>query len=230
MDAGEGLPTSADIGDDWLGKAVVHLAAACGAPAGAGGEAAPLSPVRERGDGGGAAFLRRLDASRMCVLCSALAAEAFVNEFVHARGPGYRHTLERLPVPERFGLAARLLGASDRLAPGTALQVRIARLFELSAELVNPRRAAGTAAAVYAEMFQRFNPRSALDAVKTSAEAAEALAQLYSPPFRTTPGLALRAVAALADSAEEASAIPVPSPDELQDERLAFPAEEIIGA
>ena len=235
MSVRDGVPLAADTADVWLGKAVVHLAAACGVPG------AALDDLTRPGLGatrlapGARAFLVRLDESRLCVLCAALAAEATVNDYIHSHRPSYRGMLDKLSPAEKFSLAPRLLSGVDPFPPGSRVYEHLVRLFALQRELVQawPHPTAPGDPAD-GGMSERFNPRIAHELLESVARGAKALGDLHDHPYRPTVGLALKVVDALGKRAEAAAAVPAPTVAELEDEEESLTAaafaEEMIGA
>jgi len=234
MTAGDGLPRAFDSVDVWLEKAVEHLVAACGLPASATAEiGAGVVPGSRAIRPGAEAYLERLDASRLCIVCTALAAEAKVNAYVHAMRPGYRPTLEKLSIPERWSLAPQLLSGTNPFPPGSRVYEHLGRLFALRDELAQvwPRPAA-SGDPVDAGLGARVGPHVAWELLDSVARGAKILGELYEHHRGPSIVLALKATEALERHAAAAGAVPAPTLAELAEEdRLAAGfAEELIGA
>jgi hypothetical protein len=226
-----------DLADVWLLKAVVHLMRACDVPdwvvsefvvagkppslAGLSREPPPM-----------AAFVRRLDESRVSVLYAAVAAETHLNRYIAVCGPGYSSMVARVPLAERFVLAAAMFAGPDLLAPGRELQQEVAELFALRDGLSDSRPAEMGAADRLRETFMRFSPRVACRMVEVSARVAQCLAERCTPSVEVAAGLALEAADLLAKRAEAASAEPDFTDEELKDAAwravVRFP-EAVIG-
>lgn len=222
----------------WLVRATGFLIDACEAPRSlleeleqTGGApqlpAAPPSPDAR-------AYVLRLEHSKLSVMCEALATEAAVNAYVHAKRPAYHAILEKLTTLERLALAPRLLSQSDLFPPGSRVYEEIERLFALRDALVHPwPRARTLDDGIDGGMGERFNPRVACELLETVSRMAKVLGDLYEHPYRPAPALGLRAAALLANRAAAATALPAPTVSELaEEERLAEAAfvEDMIGA
>lgn len=234
MSAREGLPRVFDSVDVWLERAVEQLGAACGLPASAVAEVtAGATPAARTVAGGAVAYLDRLDASRLCVLYTSLAAEAKVTAYVHAMRPGYRDTLDRLSVPERWTLAPQLLSGANPFPPGSRIHEHLVRLFALRDELGRAwPRPMGAADPVDGGMGVRFAPNVARELLESVARGAKKLGELYEHQRGSSIVFALRATEALAGAAAAAAALPAPTLAELEEEERAAAgfAEELIGA
>jgi hypothetical protein len=222
----------------WLVRATGFLIDACEAPRSLLEElertgSAPQLPASAPLPGA-RAYVRRLESSRLSVMCAALAAEAAVNAYVHAKRPAYHAILEKLTTLEKLALAPRLLSQSDLFPPGSRVYGDVERLFELRDALVHPwPRARGADDSVDGGMGERFNPSVACELLEAVARIAKVLGDLYEHPYRPAPALALKAAALLGRRAAAASALPAPTVSELaEEERLAEAAfvEDMIGA
>lgn len=223
----------AELGDLWLGKAVHHLLVACDVTEPAVEELiAGVTPSFVAAMSVSAdAFLQRLDESRLSILFTAMAAESYVNRYIHTHAAPDQSVLGDLAPVDRFNVAPRLAGR-DVFPRGFLAFGRLEELFRLKDELVRSRYRPGAASDLAAQLFDRFNPASAQLMLTAGAQAAIALGEL-DHRYLAVPSRALNVAQALAARAEAASTIPVPTADELEAaarrNEVRFP-EDMIGA
>jgi hypothetical protein len=83
---------------------------------------------------------RRLDTLRSSVLFSALAAEAYANEFLHSLlGPKDRDAVDRMSTPNKYILGSRLVLGEDVFDREQDPVKTIIELFKLRHKLVHPK-------------------------------------------------------------------------------------------
>jgi hypothetical protein len=140
-------------------------------------------PLQHRIDAG----TRRLRVLRSSVLYSALAAEAFANEFLNdVLNPADAEAVDRLPTPEKLLLGPRMASIPSPLSRGSEPAQTISKLFAVRNALVHPRPTG------YSTLIQDVEERDERDLGPKAAgryllKVAEVIVLLN--PLRTEPAL-----------------------------------------
>lgn len=118
---------------------------------------------------------RRMDHVRNGVLFCALAAEAYINEFLTYHFDGKdRDALERLATPDKYLLAPRLALGSPLFERDQGHGQELAELFAIRHDLVHPKPGRGGANVfqLRPEDHKRYTPKRLAAFIETVAEAA----------------------------------------------------------
>lgn len=120
---------------------------------------------------------RRLGLLRSTVLFTALAVEAYANEFLEdAVSSADAHVLDRLAAPEKLLFGSRLAGVEPALDRGRQPLQRLIKLAEARNALVHPRRVGPKSIGAFphnvtARDRELIGPRAAADYVIAAAQA-----------------------------------------------------------
>jgi hypothetical protein len=209
-----------DLSDLWLMQALSQLVQSFGATAE--GRLATLFHGKRQEEYGIAHFVMRLNGSRMTVILSAFAAEAYINRFLHNRlvGGDLKTATAIRPPAEKFTVGTQLALGATLFPRDEPTYERLKQLFTLRNRLAHARPRPVEQEEVLGERaYEDFNPLAAHGHLETVAQAAHVLLGAQEPPASVlVVEQVLEGLPALRRIAERMAAIPVPTRDELSAE------------